>query len=152
MRKCKRAAALLLSAALLVGAAGCGAKQTQAQLTEPDEPAAAPVRYTEKPGTLRKAETVYVNLDNSGKKLSVSVTDWLHTDKGEVAAQDVSDLQNITDIKGNFSPVQSGKNLTWHMTDTDLYYTGTTDKHASVLFDVMFRKNNDLRGNNTIEG
>ena len=93
MRKCKRTAALLLSAALLVGAAGCGAKQTQTQLTEPDEPAAAPVRYTEKPGTLRKAETVYVNLDNSGKKLSVSVTDWLHTDKGEVAAQDVNTLK-----------------------------------------------------------
>ena len=27
-----------------------------------------------------------------------------------------------------------------------------TDEHASVLFEVMFRKNNDLRGNNRIEG
>ncbi|MGN0635864.1 MAG: hypothetical protein ACI4I5_06545 [Acutalibacteraceae bacterium] len=139
MRKCKRVAALLLSAALLVGAAGCGAKQTQAPVTEPVEPAAAPVRYTEKPGSLRKAETVYVNLDNSGKKLSVGVTDWLHTDKGEVAVEDVSDLQNITDIKGNFSPVQNGKNLTWHMTDTDLYYTGTTDKQLPVEFAVEYK-------------
>ena len=30
--------------------------------------------------------------------------------------------------------------------------TGATDEHASVLFEVMFRKNNDLRGNNMIEG
>ena len=30
--------------------------------------------------------------------------------------------------------------------------TGTTDKHASVLYEVMFRKNNDLRGNKSIEG
>ena len=30
--------------------------------------------------------------------------------------------------------------------------TGATDEHASVLFEVMFRKNNDLRGNNRIEG
>ena len=30
--------------------------------------------------------------------------------------------------------------------------TGGTDEHASVLFEVMFRKNNDLRGNNRIEG
>ena len=30
--------------------------------------------------------------------------------------------------------------------------TGATDKHTSVLFEVMFRKNNDLRGNNRIEG
>ena len=30
--------------------------------------------------------------------------------------------------------------------------TGGTNEHASVLFEVMFRKNNDLRGNNRIEG
>ena len=30
--------------------------------------------------------------------------------------------------------------------------TGAVDEHASVLFEVMFRKNNDLRGNNKIEG
>ena len=30
--------------------------------------------------------------------------------------------------------------------------TGATDEHAAVLFEVMFRKNNDLRGNNRIEG
>ena len=30
--------------------------------------------------------------------------------------------------------------------------TGAIDEHASVLFEVMFRKNNDLRGNNMIEG
>ena len=29
---------------------------------------------------------------------------------------------------------------------------GAADEHASVLFEVMFRKNNDLRGNNMIEG
>ena len=27
--------------------------------------------------------------------------------------------------------------------------TGATDEHASVLFEVIFRKNNDLRGNIT---
>ena len=30
--------------------------------------------------------------------------------------------------------------------------TNATDEQASVLFEVMFRKNNDLRGNNRIEG
>ena len=29
---------------------------------------------------------------------------------------------------------------------------GATDEHTSVLFEVMFRKNNDLRWNNRIEG
>ena len=35
---------------------------------------------------------------------------------------------------------------------TNSLITGATDEHASVLFEVMFRKNNDLRGNNKIEG
>ena len=35
---------------------------------------------------------------------------------------------------------------------TNSLITGATDKHVSVLFEVMFRKNNDLRGNNRIEG
>ena len=30
--------------------------------------------------------------------------------------------------------------------------TGAADEHASLLFEVMFRKNNALRGNNRIEG
>ena len=34
----------------------------------------------------------------------------------------------------------------------NLLTTGATDEHASVLFEVMFRKDNDLRGNNKIEG
>ena len=32
------------------------------------------------------------------------------------------------------------------------HITGAIDEHASLLFEVMFRKNNDLRGNNMIEG
>ena len=35
---------------------------------------------------------------------------------------------------------------------TNSLIIGATDEHASVLFEVMFRKNNDLRGNNMIEG
>ena len=33
----------------------------------------------------------------------------------------------------------------------NLLITGATDEHASVLFEVMFRKNNDLWGNNRIK-
>ena len=35
---------------------------------------------------------------------------------------------------------------------TNSFIAGATDEHALVLFEVMFRKNNDLRGNNRIEG
>lgn len=138
MRKTKRVAALLLAGTLLVGTAGCAGKEEAAPVIETVETAPV-VRYTAKPEILRKTETVYVNLDNSGKKQSVSITDWLHTDKGEVAVQDVSDLDKITDIKGNCTPEQDGRNLTWHMTETDLYYTGTTDKQLPVEFAITYR-------------
>ena len=35
---------------------------------------------------------------------------------------------------------------------TNSLITGATDEHASVLLEVMLRKNNDLRRNNRIEG
>ena len=135
MHKGRRAAAMVLAAALLIGTAGCGSTKVQ----EPAKPAAAaPVQptYTEKAQTVRKAETVYVNLDNSGKILATSVTDWLHTDKGEVYVPDESDLENICDIKGNTQPRKENGGMVWDMQTTDLYYRGTTEKKPPVEFSI----------------
>ena len=137
MRNLKKISALLL-AVILLGLTACG------QTNEETAPAvetveAAQVTYTDAPDTIRKAETVYVNLDNNGKTQSVSVTDWLHTDKAEVAAADRSDLKDITDIKGNMTPVRNGNELVWHMPTTDLYYRGTSDKKAPVEFDITYK-------------
>ena len=38
---------------------------------------AAPVYYTDVPGSVKKSETVYVNMDNSGDVKDITVTDWL---------------------------------------------------------------------------
>lgn len=137
MHKGRRAAAMVLAAALLIGTAGCGSTKVQ----EPAKPAAAaPVQptYTEKAQTVRKAETVYVNLDNSGKILATSVTDWLHTDKGEVYVPDESDLENICDIKGNTQPRKENGGMVWDMQTTDLYYRGTTEKKPPVEFSIEY--------------
>ena len=138
MRNYTRILALLLALAVVFGAASCG-KQPQ-----PSEPAAETVKtaqptYAAAPASVRKAETVYVNLDNAGKVQTVSVTDWLHTDKGEVAVADKTDLKNVADVKGAVTPVESGEYLTWHMPTTDLYYKGTSDKKLPVEFTVEYR-------------
>ena len=138
MRKTTRITALLLAAALLFGAASCGKTEP------PTEPAAETVEsvqqtYSAAPASVRKSETVYVNLTNAGKVQTVSVTDWLHTDKGEVAVADKTDLQNVADIKGAVTPVQSGEYITWHMPTTDLYYKGTSDKKLPVEFTIEYR-------------
>ena len=88
---------------------------------------------------MRKSETVYANLDNTGKVQAVHVTDWLHTDRGEVAVPDKSDLDDIADIKGSVVPVQNGDTLTWNMPTTDLYYKGTSTKKLPVEFTIEYK-------------
>ena len=138
MRNGKRIAALVLAAALLLGAASCGKPEPQ---TEPAAETVETVQptYSAAPASVRKSETVYVNLTNAGKVQTVSVTDWLHTDKGEVAVADKTDLQNVADIKGAVTPVQTGDFLTWHMPTTDLYYKGTSSKKLPVEFSIEYR-------------
>ena len=73
---------------------------------------AAPVYYTDVPGSVKKSETVYVNMDNSGDVKDITVTDWLHTDKGQVKVSDTSSLKNITNVKSNIKPVSENGGIT----------------------------------------
>lgn len=138
MRKLTRITATVLAFAVLFGAASCGKTEPQTvPTTETVE--TTPVTYSAAPASVRKSETVYINLNNAGAVQNVSVTDWLHTDKGEVAVADKTNLKNIGDIKGAVTPVQSGDYLTWHMPTTDLYYKGTSDKKPPVEFSIEYR-------------
>ena len=139
MRKSKRIVSLLLAAVLLLGAASCGKEAPQTVVPAVEKSEVPQKTYSAAPASVRKAETVYVNLDNAGKAQTVSVTDWLHTDKGEVAVADKTDLANVADIKGAVTPVQSGDYLTWNMPTTDLYYKGTSDKKLPVDFTIEYR-------------
>ena len=94
--------------------------------------------YTEKAEKVMKTETVYVNLDASGKLKKVTVSDWLHTEKASVYVDDVSILDNIKNIKGLRTPQFNGGKLRWHMDEQDLYYSGTTNKTPPVLFDMEY--------------
>ncbi|MBQ3151170.1 MAG: hypothetical protein IJB86_08015 [Clostridia bacterium] len=134
--KIKRCFSLFMAMSLLV-LASCTKSEPVVEETKVTEPLKQ-VRYTDVPQSVKKSETVYVNLDSSGKVSAVSVTDWLHTDKGKVKVNDVSCLSDITDIKGNNIPEKNGDLLTWHMDTTDLYYKGTTNKQLPVEFDIDY--------------
>lgn len=138
MRKRTRITALVLAVVLLFGAASCSKTEPQ---TEPAAETVKPAQavYSAAPASVRKSETVYVNLNSVGKVQTVSVTDWLHTDKGEVAVADKTDLENVADVKGAVTPVASGEYLTWHMPTTDLYYKGTSSKKLPVEFTIEYR-------------
>ncbi len=135
----KKIICVLLSAAMMFSFAACAkssedaSAQTETQTKRTEQPA-----YTVKPDSVKKSETVYVNTDNYGTVSKISVTDWLHTDKGQVTVGDVSDLEGITNIKSDVEPVVDGKSLVWNMDTTDLYYSGISDKQLPVDIGIKY--------------
>ena len=136
----KKTAAVCTALAMLVSLTACTAGKGKAD-SETDrasvQTAAQPV-YTAKPGSVSKSETVYINMNSSGKIETVSVTDWLHTDKGKVCVNDKSNLKNIENIKGETLPVIDGETVKWNMTDTDLYYSGTSSEKPPVEIEISY--------------
>lgn len=87
----------------------------------------------------QKTETVYVNLDPTGKPRQQIVTDWLHTDTPQGAIQDRTTLTDIENVKGAEQPQRQGDALTWPMQGSDLYYRGETDGQLPVEISVTYR-------------
>lgn len=87
----------------------------------------------------QKTETVYVNLDPTGKPRQQIVTDWLHTDTPQGAIQDRTTLTDIENVKGTEQPQRQGDALTWPMQGSDLYYRGETDGQLPVEISVTYR-------------
>ncbi len=134
----KKATAVVTALAMLFCLASCGKTETAQPSDEQNKAVAAQPVYTAKPGTVTKNETVYVNLNNDGSVQQINVTDWLHTDIGEVCVEDISTLDNIENIKSDTLPVIDGGGIKWNMTDTDLYYGGTTDKKPPVELQIKY--------------
>lgn len=133
----KKAVALTTALIMVIGFTACGAKQDEENTDNKEITAEQPV-YTAEPGSVSKSETVYINIDNSGKAQNISVTDWLHTDKGEVRVTDKSGMKNIENIKSDILPVEEGGNILWNMTESDLYYSGQTDKKPPVEIEINY--------------
>lgn len=131
-------ALLALSVAASALLSGCAAVSAE----EPARPAAAQAEpEKEKPENLigsKKSETVYVNLDPTGRPYDTVVTDWLHSDTPGVTFEDVSDLKGIENIKGDQGPRQEGERLSWQLDGTDLYYTGRTGKELPLEVKITY--------------
>lgn len=89
---------------------------------------------------LFKEEAVYVYADASGKVNHITVTDWLKNAGIQTALKDVSELLDITNVKGE-ETFTSGSNheLTWQTNHADIYYQGTTDKEVPIKVNIVYR-------------
>ena len=75
-----------------------------------------------------KSETVYAKIDGTGSVTSVTVSDQLKNISGESKFKDISDLEDIINVKGEESYSASGKDLVWDAVGEDICYQGTTSK------------------------
>lgn len=138
MKKLKRALSLLLCAVMIICMCSCGKKEEEKPQKKEPAQQQDTIRFTEEAAKSTKSETVFVSIDNSGKIMSTTVTDWIHTDKAQVRVTDVSDLSDITNVKTSQLPASEGDKLVWNMDSTDVYYSGTTDKEPPVSIDISY--------------
>ena len=85
-----------------------------------------------------KDETVYVISDAKGNAGKVIVEEWLKNKDGADTIEDVSDLDGITNIKGDETFTQDGDKLTWQANGNDIYYEGTTEKEVPISESVTY--------------
>lgn len=132
MKKIKGIFCILLALAMIFLCA-CGEDST----TEAEEEANT-VRYTVPAASVKKTETVYVNLDNTGAKKSIKVSDWLHVPQAGVYVDDVTNLTSVVNVKDDSKPQINGSTLRWHMSTTDLYYQGDYSGELPLEFKISY--------------
>ena len=91
-----------------------------------------------------KQETVYVKTNPNGVVDSVVVSNWLKNVGNTEELVDSSDLNDITNVKGDesYTVDENGKYI-WETNGDDIYYQGTTDKELPVDVYISYKLNGD---------
>lgn len=85
-----------------------------------------------------KDETVYIIADSTGNAKEMIVSDHL-TNKGyKETIEDVSELENIENIKGGETFEKDGDRLVWQADGNDIYYQGTAEKQLPVTQEITY--------------
>lgn len=139
MKIYKKFICLMLVTVMLILCSCSNASEQQIQNNNLQNP--TQVKYTTPAGMVTKTETVYVNLDNNGKVTQTIVSDWIHTTKGQVYVDDVTNLSQIENIKDDSVPDVNNQNLRWYLNSTDLYYQGVSTAPLPLEFDLSYSLN-----------
>ena len=86
-----------------------------------------------------KQETVYQTLDANGKPTDTVVSDWLKNAGTNSELKDISNLEDISNTKGDEEFTQDGKELTWNTASEDIYYQGKTEKESPVGIELSYK-------------
>lgn len=87
-----------------------------------------------------KEETVYVLASADGTINKVIVSDWLKNPNHLDLLEDVSELDNIENVKGYETYTINPDNMkVWEADGNDIYYQGTTDKKLPVDVAISYK-------------
>jgi len=137
----KRIISITLVLGMIICLCSCGKSEDNASSDTEETTSYERVEYEEPADKVVKTETVYVNMSDNGTVSSITVSDWLHTDKGSVHVNDRSDLNDIVNVKGRELPLVTGTDLRWDMASTDLYYRGYSSKELPVGINIAYKVN-----------
>jgi len=100
-----------------------------------------------------KDETVYVIADSDGTVQKIIVSDWIKNTLSKTEINDVTELKDTENIKGDESYTLGGNNTrVWDAQGNDIYYQGTIEKELPVNLTVSYKLDgktispNDLAG------
>lgn len=127
-----------LALSLAVPFAGCKKSDTDTETTTDEATTAQQHVYEGLATNVSKSETVYVNLDANGNRLSTVVSDKLHSDLSQVKLTDKSDLSEIVNVKGTEQPIINGTDIEWNIETNDLFYRGYSDKELPVQIGIKY--------------
>ena len=85
-----------------------------------------------------KDETVYAFADPNGNINNILVNEVLRNKDKKDKLEDVSELKDIVNLKGDEKYTQDGNKVTWEANGNDIYYEGTTDKALPVTVKATY--------------
>ena len=91
--------------------------------------------------TVGKEENVYVLSDIEGNVKKVIVSGWLKNPEKKNELIDISELDNITNVKGDETFTEKDGKKIWAANGNDIFYQGTTNKEVPVSIKISYRLN-----------
>jgi len=142
-RKSAKIFSLVLCSTLLCSAVGVGAYAAGTKKTEnnteiqTDKVESGTEDESEE---IRKDETVYVIAGADGSVKKVIVSDWIKNSLNSTSITDNTNLENITNVKGDESySINSDNMKVWDAEGNDIYYTGDINKEIPVNINISYK-------------
>lgn len=128
----------ILSCLVMVFLTSCSAETQKGESATGDDENIVYGEYTETSENISKTETVYANLNYYGSPDKITVSDWLHADRGEIFVTDTTTLKDFRVTRGYASSTDKNGSLIWQMQSSDVYYEGASEETLPIGIEIKY--------------